>query len=104
MADQNLKAVKGSNYQYDMPSSKGDKCMPSFSINDTDLPAINGWKVGQTYELRIQVKMTGISEAGDHMKPQGNIGQFEITAIAPYQETLNEQRQRLQKEAADSES
>lgn len=97
---ENLKSVKGSNYRF-APVSKGesDSFLPSFSINEVDLPAINDWKPGKKYKLVMEVEMTGISQAPDHMKPKGNIGSFEVTAVAPYKESTQEMGQRLKKKA-----
>lgn len=92
---ESLKPVKGTKYDYSSAKLAADSAKPCFTINDTDLPAINKWKVGEKYKLTIEVEMTGVREASDMAKPQGNQADFEMIAVAPYEETTSQMRKRL---------
>lgn len=35
---------------------------PTVYVSDKDLPAIKDWKIGETYEMLVQVKMTSVSQ------------------------------------------
>lgn len=84
---ENLKPVKGSNYKFNAVAKDAvDKFKPTFSVNEVDLPAINNWKPGKTYKVLMEIEMTGLTQAPSHIRPQGNVGSFEIKSIAPYQE------------------
>lgn len=42
--------------------------LPEFSLDDTQLPAVKGWKTGETYKMVIEVKQIGsrLIEEGNH--------------------------------------
>jgi hypothetical protein len=35
---------------------------PYLSLSTKDLPAVKDWKIGQTYKLEVEVKMTGANQ------------------------------------------
>ena len=39
-----------------------DIFLPSFSLKKEELPEVKKWEVGNTYEMKIKVKMTSYSE------------------------------------------
>ena len=43
-------------------SSPVDIFLPSFSLKKEELPEIKKWEVGETYEMKVKVKMTSYSE------------------------------------------
>lgn len=57
---------------------------PSLNLNEQILPEITDWKIGKTYTLTVEVKMTGIrhSEYG-HDKGKAS-ADFKITKIASH--------------------
>lgn len=57
----------------DMPEYK-----PTLHLTDKDLPDISKWKVGQTYEITMKVRQTGIHENYDK---SGNGADFEIESV-----------------------
>lgn len=64
-------AVKG----YESPD------MPTtFSLDASDLKDIKSWKVGQTYDLEMTVKMVGLREDSLDKMPRAT---FEIVDVQP---------------------
>ena len=55
-----LQEPKKSNMMVDGPM---ERMLPSFSINEKQLPDIKNWKVGEKYEMEIEVEMTSISKS-----------------------------------------
>lgn len=64
------------------PKSQHYDDRPTFSLNATDFPIIEGWKVGGTYKLMVEVEQISMSknEYGD--KKNEISGRFRITGIA----------------------
>ena len=46
----------------DMPMVGGTMMLPSFSLNEKDLPAIKNWQVGRKYKLEIEVEQVSMSK------------------------------------------
>lgn len=49
------------------------KMIPTLRVDDQDLPAIRDWKVGQTYELSVKVKMISSRQGDEYadVEPKG---------------------------------
>lgn len=39
-----------------------ERSLPSFSVDEKDLPAIKNWKIGEKYTIEIEVEMTEIGK------------------------------------------
>lgn len=60
--------------------------LPSFTINEKDLPEIKDWKVGSEYELSIKVKMSSFQKGDMYSTAKENVAKpatakFEITEV-----------------------
>lgn len=54
---------------------------PGISFSESILPEVKSWKVGESYKLEIEVKMTG-SRISDYGHDKGEVcGEFKITKI-----------------------
>lgn len=73
-------------------STKGMKKMmpggsqaPMLSINSDQFPEIKDWKVGETYELAVEVKMTSKHEGQEYTFDKANAGlvraSFDIKSV-----------------------
>ena len=61
--------------------------LPSFYLKKEDLPEMKDWKVGQEYELKIKVRMTGYDEHKSlNSKESKAQGEFDIIGIEPIEE------------------
>jgi len=56
-----MKNIKGKS-QTDFGLEVGDKFFPSLYVDETEIPEIDSWKVGNEYLLNIKVKMTNKDE------------------------------------------
>lgn len=54
-----------------------DSMKPTLYLNSKDLPEIKNWKVGESYDLIVSVKQTGLHEG------QGGVmmGEFEVQSV-----------------------
>lgn len=62
------------------------KPVPSLHLNSDDLPAITSWKVGQTYKLQLEVKMTGLRQGSAYEMVDGpedkkTQADFKVTSV-----------------------
>lgn len=61
--------------------------LPSFNLKKQDLPEMKDWKVGQEYELKIKVRMTGYDEHKSLNSQESTAhGEFDIIGIEPIEE------------------
>lgn len=66
---------------------RGDKGhLPTFNLDDTQLPAISDWKTGEEYYLVVKVKQVGsdLLEEGNH--EGGIMNRFAVTEVQDYTE------------------
>ncbi len=61
----------------DMPMVSNAKSYPRLTISYKDLPEAKDWKVGETYELEVSVKLVG-----QRMDEYSNEASFEIHSVA----------------------
>lgn len=67
-------------------SSPKIKYFPTLYLDNEVLPEGKGWAVGKTYEIKLQIRMTGFSmRKGRDTKEHGN-SDFEIVGIEPGKE------------------
>lgn len=61
------------------------KMAPTLRVDDTDLPAIKKWTVGQTYEVTVKIKMIsqrqGSEYEEDDSQPKKHSAVFRIESI-----------------------
>lgn len=50
-----------------------EKTYPCVHVNEEEIPEVNDWKVGEEYELKIRVKLTGKSEYANGSKTSGHL-------------------------------
>ena len=61
--------------------------LPNFNLKKQDLPEMKNWKVGQEYELKVKVRMTGYDEHKSlNSKESTARGEFDIIGIEPEEE------------------
>jgi len=74
---------------------KEQRHMGNISIDETQLPEIKNWQVGEEYEMIVKVRQTEIREVDNWEKEQyglpekGIIGRFEIISASPKSEGSN---------------
>lgn len=71
----------------DCPACEPYVYLPSFRLEKRDMPEIAKWKVGEEYEVKVKVRMTGYDEhkslSSDESKANG---EFDIIGIEPIEE------------------
>ena len=50
---------------------------PSVMLNSKEFPPIKTWKVGQTYEVTVTLKMTGM-----HERDKETTGEFDLVSVS----------------------
>lgn len=72
---------------------EGSQILPSFGIGEEDLPELKGWKVGQVYDLKIQVRLSSMSMNGaaDPLMKKKMRGYLEIVKIGEESDSYEEE-------------
>lgn len=72
---------------------KGDVIYPSFFIDIKHLPEAKDWEIGETYDVTLRVRQTGL-HVSRHEGRKEDIGEatFEIVAINPHGPTEEKKR------------
>lgn len=71
-----MKKLEGESFGVDVSENK--KYLPSFTITAKDLPAIKNWEVGNTYEVKIKVKMESLTEKEERTRAELEIQGIEV--------------------------
>lgn len=68
-----------------MAERKGDVIYPHFNIGIQHLPEAKDWKIGQTYDITLRVKQTGVHiSRNETSKKDIGDASFEILGIEPH--------------------
>ena len=57
-----MKNIKGKTFDEMYAGGEEEKVYPSLYVSEDDIPEIDSWKVGEEYELKVQVVMTSKDE------------------------------------------
>lgn len=82
----NVSVVNTPTVKIDHSSDTPTKMPPTLRLNSDDLPAIRNWRVGQTYKLTLEVKMTGLNQGSmyemvDAPEDKKTSAQFKVTSV-----------------------
>ncbi len=83
-----LKATKG-HLQPDMPMRE----LPSFTLEQNDLPAIKNWRVGGKYRLEVEVEMVRLSK-NEYREGEPISARFKLKKLKDLSLTEEEKRAR----------
>ena len=67
-----IKPINGHAMPSDMP-----EVYPSFHLDETQLPEIRDWKIGEEYTIQLKVRQTGAREG----RSEEVMGEFEVLAV-----------------------
>jgi hypothetical protein len=77
-----MKKIEPKSFKEEMGVSPDNKKMyPNFYIGLDYLPEAKDWEIGKTYQLGIQVKMTGMNMRKGTDKQEKGDANFDITGI-----------------------
>lgn len=82
----NVSVVNTPTVKIDHSSDVPTKMPPTLRLNSDDLPVIRNWKVGQSYKLVLEVKMTGLNQGSmyemvDAPEDKKTSAQFKVTSV-----------------------
>lgn len=81
-----MKKVQGKEIKGMGPNGKTTNILPTFTMSETDLPAMKDWKVGEKYTLCIEVEMTKAMKGEEYpmygQEPDKKVnGTFKIVSV-----------------------